>query len=78
MLRARLSNGLFILGIDAENVRRFKEGKPIMVSLAELGGSDDVAIMYGETLEAIAAELQSSSGELLPEPTPIHTARNTQ
>lgn len=78
MLRARLSNGAFILGIDAENVKRLKDGKPIMVSLAEMGGSDDVCIMYGDTLQSIAAELERASGEALPKATPIHEARNTQ
>lgn len=78
MIRARLSNGAFILGIDAENVKRLKEGKPILVSLAELGGTDDVYIMYGETLDDIAKELERSSGNPLPTPTPIEKARNTQ
>lgn len=78
MILARLSDGTFILGIDAENVRRLREGKPIVVSLAELGGSDDVVIMYGETLQHIARELEESSGQPLPPATPIDTARNTQ
>lgn len=78
MLRARLTNGMFILGIDAENVKRLKDGKPIMVSLAELGGSDDVCIMYGDTLQAIADDLERASGEPLPDATPINEARNTQ
>ena len=78
MIRARLSNGLFILGIDAENVKRLKDGKPIMVSLAELGGSDDVCIMYGETVQAIADELERASGEKLPAATPVNIARSTQ
>lgn len=78
MLRARLSNGMFILGIDAENIKRLQEGRPIMLSLAELGGTDDLAIMYGETLADIARELEESSGQSLPEATPINTARNVQ
>lgn len=78
MLRARASNGTFILGIDAENVKRLKEGRPILVSLAELGGSDDVLIVYGETLQDIARELEEASGSKLPAPTPINKARNTQ
>lgn len=68
MIKARLSNGVFILGIDAENVKRLVSGRPIMVSLAALGGSDDVAIMYGETLADIQKELESASGEALPHP----------
>ena len=78
MLRARLSNGLFILGLDAENVRRLKAGKPILVALAEMGGTDDVAIMYGDTLADIQRELEQSQGSPLPKPTPLDKARNTQ
>jgi hypothetical protein len=78
VIRARLSNGAFILGLDAENVKRLKEGKPILVSLAELGGSDDVFIMYGETLDDIKRELEEAAGAPLPAATPINTARNTQ
>ena len=59
MLRARRHDGVFILGIAAENVRRLKAGQPIMVSLAEMGGKDDVIIMYGETLQDIARELEA-------------------
>ena len=68
MLRARLSNGAFLLGLDAENVGRLMKGQPIVVSLAQLGGKDDVIIMYGDTLADIARELEQSSGHPLPEP----------
>lgn len=78
MIRARASDGTFILGIAAENVKRLKEGKPILVSLAELGGHDDVLIVYGETHEDILRELEEASGSKLPAPTPINKARNTQ
>lgn len=78
MLRARTSNGVFILGLDAENIRRLKAGKPILVSLAEMGGSDDVMIMAGETLEDIKNELENASGSKLPNPTDILKARNLQ
>lgn len=71
MLRARASNGMFILGIDAENVRRLKSGKPILVSLAQLGGTDDVMIMYGETLDDIRLELEAASGAPLPAETEL-------
>lgn len=72
MLKARLSNGLFILGIDAKNVKRLQEGKPIVLSLAALGGTDDLMIMYGNTLGDIKAELESASGEALPQPTEVN------
>lgn len=70
MLRARLSNGSFLLGIDAENVRRLQAGKPIVVSLAEMGGTDDILIMYGDTLADIQRELEAASGKPLPAPKP--------
>ena len=78
MLRARLSNGLFIFGLDAENILRLTSGQPIMVSLAELGGTDDFAIMYGETLENIKRELEAAQGSPLPEAIPLNVARNEQ
>lgn len=78
MLRARLNNGVFIFGIDAENVKRLKAGNPIIVSLAELGGTDDVVIMYGETLEDIQRELEEAQGAPLPQPTTLKTMRKEQ
>lgn len=78
MLRARIAGGPFILGIDAENVKRLKEGRPILVSLAELGGTDDVLILFGETMDDIRQELERASGAPLPTATPINKARNVQ
>ncbi len=71
MIRARLGDGTFLLGIDDENIRRLKEGKPIYVSLAQLGGTDYVAIMYGPTREAIMKELEEASGAPLPPAQPL-------
>jgi hypothetical protein len=78
MLRARLSNGLFILGMDAENVRRLKMGEPIVISLAELGGTDDICIMYGETLDDIKKELEANLDAPLPEPKTLEELRKPQ
>jgi hypothetical protein len=66
MLKARTNSGTFILGLDAENIARLKEGKPILVSLAEIGGTDDVLIMYGDTIDAIKQELEKATGSPLP------------
>ncbi len=73
MLIARASNGTMILGIDAENVRRLKDGKPILKALSQFGGKDDVLILYGETLADVQAQLEKAWGPLppaqpLPEP----------
>jgi predicted ThiF/HesA family dinucleotide-utilizing enzyme len=77
MLRARMSNGVFILGLDAENIKRLKEGKPILISLAELGGTDDVLIMFGKTIEDIKQELVKAFGGL-PKPTLLDELRKPQ
>lgn len=66
MIRARLNSGQFIVGIDAENVRRLKAGEPINLDLRPLGGTDHVYLMYGETLEAIKRELEEAQGHPLP------------
>lgn len=68
MIKARLSNGTFILGITADNVQQLKEGKPILVSLGQLGGTDDIMIMYGDTILDIQLDLEAASGKPLPAP----------
>jgi hypothetical protein len=78
MLRARLSNGVFVLGLDAENIRRLQAGQPILVSLAEMGGDDDVLIMAGETVNDIAADLEKVTLQKLPKAKSINELRNTQ
>jgi hypothetical protein len=78
MLRARTSNGIFILGLDAENIKRLKAGHPILVSLAEMGGTDDVLIMAGETIDDIKKELESAQGSELPEAKSLDELRKLQ
>ena len=72
-----------VLGLSEENVRRLKDGKPILVDVAELlegpgtrprRARIPVCIMYGETEQAIAAELREAvegraSGTLSFDPT---------
>jgi len=70
MLIARAHTGEFFLGLDAENLRRLKDGKPIVLSLAKYGGHDDVIIMVGETLEDIKSELEHIQGGPLPPESP--------
>jgi hypothetical protein len=68
MLKARVGN-LYILGIDEGNVERLKKGHPIVLSLAEIGGTDDVMIMYGDILEDVEDELEEFFG-------PIYTSQS--
>lgn len=66
MLIARLSDGSFIIGIDANNIRKLREGKPMVVDLFSLGGTDRFMLAYGETLGDIIKELKDAGMELPP------------
>jgi hypothetical protein len=78
VLRAKIHNGPFVLGLDAENIKRLQAGQPILVALAELGGTDDVLIMAGNTLADIQNELETAMGTKFPDPMDINKLRNTQ
>jgi hypothetical protein len=67
MLKAKIKGGPIILGIDEGNVERLKKGHPILVNLAELGGTGEMLLFYGETLEAIRDTLQNVFDCKLPE-----------
>ena len=71
MLYARLSNGTFLLGLDAENVRRLQAGEPIEVDLRRLGGHDKLGLLYGEALADIEADLVKLTGGPLPPAQPL-------
>jgi len=71
MIHARLSNGDFLFGIDAENVRRLRNGHPIVVDLTLMGGTDRFLIMYGETMQHVADELERMTGQKLPPVQPM-------
>jgi len=55
---------MMILGIDAENVRRLKDGKPILKALSQFGGKDDILIIYGDTLDDVQKQLEEAIGSL--------------
>lgn len=71
MIKARLSDGRFILGLDATNVQRLQAGEPIACSLAQVGGTDDLIIMFRPTLQNIIDELQAANGRSLPPAQPL-------
>lgn len=48
---------MIVLGLDAENVKRLKEHKPIMVKAADLKIDFNICIAYGDTLAEVSAEL---------------------
>lgn len=62
MLTLRI-NGGFILGLDAENIRRLQAGEPIQVDLAEFGGpAVRILIAAGETLPKLAEDIANGLG----------------
>lgn len=57
MLKGRKGNTLYF-GLSALNVERLKKGEPMHFSLGPLHMPEyDVVIVYGETEQAIAAEM---------------------
>lgn len=65
-IKARLSTGTFVIGIDAENIRRMKAGEPMYIDLTVLGGKDSFLLMVGDTLADVKTQLESSFGDLPP------------
>lgn len=61
-----MSDGLFVFGLDAENIRRLTSGQPIHIELEQLGGTDKILIMAGETLADVAKEIEEVTGIRLP------------
>ena len=64
MIHARLTNGDFIFGMDAENIRRLTSGQPVMIELSRLGAEGRIIITYAETLEEITRQLEAKFGPL--------------
>jgi hypothetical protein len=59
--------GALLLGVDEENVRRLKDGKPIHVFQAEVDNGEpitQVVVCYGRTLADIVVEFKKEG--LLP------------
>jgi hypothetical protein len=71
MIRARLTDGTFLLGVDAENLRRLTAGQTLVVDLSGMGGHDTFIMLYGETMADIMAELETLQGGPLPPAQPF-------
>jgi hypothetical protein len=71
MLRGRLSDGTFIMGLDRTNIERLVKGEPIAINLVPMGGSDVVIITFGETLADVQKDWEAhQGGRPLPTPQP--------
>ncbi len=68
MIKTRLQvapdRTMFLLGVTEGNVERLREGKPLVVDLAELGGSGEVVLAYGRDKPAIIADLAAAGIEV--------------
>jgi len=68
MIRARATNGWFVLGFTAKDLAAMKDG-PLKVELAPHGGKDTVILVYGQDNEEIYETLRQISGGPLPKET---------
>jgi len=69
MIKAKLSNGALVLGIEERNVEHLKAGHPLHLLAEEVGGFAGVTqllIVYGETLKKVYDELNDACGGQLP------------
>lgn len=57
-MQSKEGKNILLLGLSEENVKRLKENKPIHINGSEIGLSNDVIIMYGETEEHLYKELE--------------------
>ena len=68
MVKARLitetGETVFFLGLSDGNLQRLREGRPMRIPLATLGGTDTVLIHYGHTEQAIVEELRQKGVRL--------------
>lgn len=56
-----------LVGIEPGNIERLKAGKPLRITLDEIGLADaEVVVMYTETVEKLALDLQQR-GLITPE-----------
>ena len=66
MIRARLTNGDLLFGLDAENIRRLIAGDSALIDCHQLGIPVRIMLVYGATMEAIMADLERKNGGPLP------------
>jgi hypothetical protein len=66
MLHVHTVTGLLIIGIDNENVKRMKDGKPLVIDLSNYGPTTKVMVMHGRTMDDVRQELEKLLGPLPP------------
>lgn len=53
------SNKLIGLGLTSENIKRLKQGQPILVKGSEIGKNHDILILYGKNESDLLKTLQA-------------------
>lgn len=54
MIKAKLNNGDLVFGLSAENIKRLKDGQPIVINMKDVGLEERrIMITYGETEEKL-------------------------
>jgi len=59
MLKAK-SGDTLIFGLSERNIELLKEGRPILINLAEMGARGSMVIFYGKTEESMAKQILST------------------
>lgn len=62
MVIAGTSDNKFILGLDAEDLRKLQNDEMISINLSAVGGSD-VILTFGETEKDIKEHLEAQLGQ---------------
>lgn len=58
MLKAKLSNGNVLFGLDRQNIERLTGGSPILIKKEDINLEFDIYIFFGESLDDILKELE--------------------
>ena len=66
MIKAKVGSA-WIFGIDKRNIRNLRKDKPLMIKKEETGLSHDLFIIYGDTLEDVARNIEQATGCTLPQ-----------
>ncbi len=61
MLTARMKHGTFIIGLDSVSSRKLAAGEPIIIDLRRIGGTDHIALIYGNTNEDLKKEIEKAT-----------------
>lgn len=65
MIKIKTKDGKVILGLEKENIKRLKQGKPIHIKGSDLGIENDIYIVYGNTKNDIMKDLNLTTPKVV-------------